>query len=73
MDLLTMMWKVAFSVGGIISVFFGAVFILSALFLTKEKLANRGVRGIKTKHRVVGFILGYLLLCLGVFLISLLF
>lgn len=73
MDLLTVMWRVAVGIGVAISVFFGLVLMITALFLTAEKLKKMSVRGIKIRHRIVVFILGYLLLSLGIFLISLLF
>lgn len=73
MDLLTVMWRVAFAVGGIVCGFLGIVFMLTAAFMTAKKLAITGVRGIKYKHRAVVFVLGYLLLCLGVYLMYLLF
>lgn len=73
MDLLTVMWLVAVGISAVVSVFFGLVFMIVALFFRAEKLKRLSARGIKHRHRVIVFILGYLLLCLGVFLISLLF
>lgn len=70
MNLLTVMWRVAVGIGAVASVFFGLIFMIAALFLMTEKLKKMSVRGVKTRHRVVVFILGYLLLSLGVFLNS---
>lgn len=73
MDLLTVMWRVAVGVGAVVSVFFGLILMITALFLTAEKFKGLRLRGVKARHRVIVFVLGYLLLSLGVFLIRLLF
>ena len=72
MDLLIVMGKVGLAISIFACLFLGVVFMLAAIFLTAERLKRTGTRGVKIRHRIPVFVLGYLLLCLGVYLIGLL-
>ena len=68
MDLLIVMGKVGLAISIFACLFLGVVFMLAAL-MKAEKLKRTGVRGVGLRHRIPVFVLGSLLLCLGVYLI----